>query len=97
MEILEAFKDYEHLILITAGVFAYFKWRDIERKTKSEAESEREEHKELVKEIIHSSLDNGIGLKMKSLIEEHEVRERANVREVMDHHTETWHRSRSRR
>lgn len=90
------FSDPNHLLLGAALVWAYFKWQTLQRSSKLDIEKERLEHKELVKDVIYASLNNGIADKMKQLISEHEKREEENMKNLMQHHSDLYHRGKRR-
>jgi hypothetical protein len=93
-DIYSALQDYQHLLLAGAGIWAYFKWQAIRRETVDQLAKDQEEHRKLTTEVIKASLNNGISSKMREIIGEHEVRERANLSEEFARHNTDYHRRR---
>ena len=80
-DLLVALRDNQHLVLLGAAVWGYFKWRDVQRQLVAGIEADRKAHREMVEEIIKASLSNGIGHRIREILNEimkaHESVERA--------------------
>lgn len=92
-DFLDSLNDFKHVVLAAGAIWLYFKWQKVRQETRDQLEKEREDHKTLVKDVIYTTLNNGLSEKMRVLIQDHEVREKQNMNEVIAHHTDMYHRN----
>ena len=82
-DLFTALKDNQHLVLIGAAVWAYFKWQEKRRELMASFEHERRAHREATEEVIRASLANGIGQRIREILAEllrdHERSEQINL------------------
>jgi len=82
-DILIALRDNQHVVLLGAAVWAYFKWQEKRKELMASFEHERRAHREATEEVIKASLANGIGQRIREILAEllrdHERSEQMNL------------------
>jgi len=91
VDFLKAFEDYEHILLVAAAVWIYFKWQDLRKNAAEHQAKVTADLHLIIKADINEALSNGIGTKMSEIILAHEDREKANIEMLIRAHEDRWH------
>lgn len=99
MELLDALKDYQHILLLAGIGWGYFKLKEINKAASDEAKAKEVERHEAAKDEIHAALANGIGqlvdkknteqdlrwtMNLRAEFQAHEARESESIRRIVE-------------
>ena len=99
LDLLETFRDYQHIVLAAGAIWAYFRFKKLQDDAQKEAKKVVDERHEAAKSEIHAALANGIGdlidkknteqdtrwtLALRSEFSAHELRESENLRKALE-------------